>query len=409
MKIYRLKTGALRPRFKAVSRIGCGLLTVLLLSATASLFADPYFPPSDLAGGWRKSTDPGFIRSLGLDPVRLQEFGAYNLSIPSEEIQSALVIKDGWLVGEWYSRYDGATFTIYLASVGKTVATVCFGIAVKDALEGRIPHRLDRHAPVYDRAWLQAGFPLSDPRKKSITFDHIFRHTSGLMPQQTGDGAVVEMGRNDWTDYVSWVVGRDRRWPQTGMLYFPPGEPEAYTGREQWGVHQGAYSSLAFAHIGLVIKELYAMPAHQFLWTRLLNPLGFTGVDYHDPPDPPEIKWFSAGGLMMTPRDFARFSYFLLHQGVWEGKELLEEHWINAFTSTPYYENLRSNVDSFFGQQYPPDMFRLFGSGGNMAFVIPSHNLIVLRTGRVDNFFTEVLQRDFLRRAFRMIPGHATD
>ena len=382
---------------------------IFLFSLMTSSLANQYFPESDLGVGWRKNTDPAFIQSLGLDLGGVEGFGGYNLSVPSHEISGALVIKDGWIVGEWYSDPDGRTHRHYLASVGKTFALACFGVVVKDSREGQIDYPIDRSANVYDPRWFEDGFPLTDEKKSDITFDHVFRHTSGLCPQQTADGKVVEKGRNQWTDYVSWVVGRDESWPETSRLYFTPGFPEEYSGRERWGTQLGAYSSVGFAHIGLVISNIYAMPAHEFLWSRLLQPLGFSGVGYHNPPHAPDIKWFSAGGVKITLRDLGRFAYFLLMKGKWKGQQIVPAGWIESFTSTPFYPNLRSNVDGYFGKQYPKDMFWMFGSGGNYAVIVPSYNLIAIRTGRVDSFFLKLLERDFMRRTFLMIPGYPID
>lgn len=387
-------------------RVKSWLVIVLLFSLMRSSLADQYFPEPDSAEGWRKNTDPAFIQSLGLDLGGVEGFGGYNLSVRSNEITGVLVIKDGWIVGEWYSHPNGAGDKHYLASIGKTFALACFGAMVKDRIDGKIDHPIDRNAHVYDPRWFEVGFPLTDKRKRDITFDHIFRHTSGLSPQQTADGKVVEKGRNQWTDYVSWVVGRDKSWPETSKLYFTPGFPEEYSGRERWGTQLGAYSSVGFAHIGLVISDIYDIPAHEFLWSRVLEPLGFSGVEYYTPPDPPDIKWFSAGGIKITLRDFARFAYFLLMEGKWKDQHIVPAGWIESLTSTPFYPNLRSNVDGYFGEQYPKDMFWMFGSGGNFAVVVPSYNLIALRKGRVDNFLMKVLQRDFLRRTFLMIPGY---
>ena len=180
---------------------------------------------------------------------------------------------------------------------------------------------------------------------------------------------------------------------------------KVWSGHEQWGTHKAAYSSVGFSHIGLVLAELYGVQAYHLLWNRLLKPIGFSGISFYRPSSHPGIKWSTEGGLKMTPRDFARFAYFLLNDGRWGKQQILPEDWLQQFITTPYYMNLRSNSDNFFGEQYPPNMYRIFGSGGNLAFIIPSHNMIVLRTGRVHNFFHKVLQRDFLRRAFHMIPG----
>ena len=177
-------------------------------------------------------------------------------------------------------------------------------------------------------------------------------------------------------EYVAWVVGHDPAWPQTARLFFPPGHPEHYPGHARWGAHRGAYSSVGYAHIGLVLTELYRMPAHRFLETRLLAPLGFSGIDYQMPPAPPHIKWFSAGGLKMTPRDFARFAYLLLREGRWREQQLVAKQWLHSLTSTPYYENLRSNSDGYFGEGYPPDLVRLYGSETSVYHSQPRSDLL---------------------------------
>lgn len=400
-------------------RIWFGRAGLVIWAITmGSALANDYYPPPESRGGWRKNTEPQFIRSRGLDPGNVKAFGDYNLSIANQshikdydyhEHNGVLVIKDGWVVGEWYRRPDGAAYMNYLSSIGKSFALACFGIAELDGARGAIDTVIGRDSRLYDRRWLQTGFPLSDERKQEITFEQVFRHTSGICPEQTAQGRLLENGRDRWTNYDAWVVGHEKRWWQTRKLYFDPGQVLQFEGRERWGSHEGAYSSVAFAHIGLVIRDLYGVPAHQFLWDRLLEPLGFSGIGYHKPPQPPDIMWFTAGGLTMTTRDLGRFAYLLLRDGRWEDHRLLPEGWVESFTASPYYQNLRSNVDGYFGRGYPPGMFRLFGSGGNFVFVVPELDLIAIRTGRTANSLMKILQRDFLRRVFLMIPGYEVE
>ncbi len=291
-------------------------------SKQSTIGATSYYPPTESAGGWRKNTNSDFIRSLGIDPAKLEEFGAYNLSVPSSRwmpyanYKGILVIKDGWVIGEWYNIPEAETFKTYISSNGKAFAMAGFGIMNKDGQTGKIDLKISPESKVYDRQWLADGFPLSDPLKQHITFEHIFRHTSGLCPERDSTGNEVEKGRNKWTDYADWILGRDSKWPQTSKLYFEPGRPEQYQGSQYRGTHMlaHAYSSVSFGHLGLVFRNVYGIPANEFLWNRLLEPIGFSGIDFHAPPND-EIKWFSAGGLRMTPRDYARFAYFLLRDG----------------------------------------------------------------------------------------------
>jgi Beta-lactamase len=367
-----------------------------------------YFPPAEPMGGWRKNTEPAFIRSLGLDPELLEEFGRYNLSVPNSQwmpyarYKGIMVIKNGWIVGEWYNVPEAATFRTYISSNGKSFAMACFGIMAEDSRTGKIEPAIDEQSKVYDRQWLPEGFPLSDPLKKQIAFEQIFRHTSGLCPERSSSGEEVEQGRNEWTDYADWVVGHDKNWPQTGKLYFTPGHPEEYETRDNWGMVSSAYSSVGFGHVGLVLSNIYGCPASDFLRERLLGPLGFSGIDYHAPQSD-KIRWFSAGGLRMTPRDYARFAYLLLRDGRWDGEQLVPSSWIKRFRGSPHYPNLRSNIDGFFGKQYPEDMFRIAGSGLNWAFIVPSLDIIVLRTGRAHNEVWEEVREKFLQKIFAAV------
>ena len=377
--------------------------------ANAADTATDYFPPTEAKGGWRKNTDPEFIRSLELDPEKLEEFGQYNLSVPNNrwnpyaKYKGILVIKDGWIVGEWYNTPEARTFESYLSSNGKSFAMVLMGILMEDGAAGKIDHKIGPESKVYDRRWLPQGFPLSDARKDSITFEQIFQHTSGLCPERTASGEDVEEGRDEWTDYVDWIVGHDKKWPQTAKLYFRPDHAEEYDGRETQAKHSYAYSSVAMGHLGVVLQNVYQMPAREFLWKRLLEPIGFSGIDFHRPPND-VIHWFSAGGLRMNPRDYARFAYFLQRDGRWGQKQLVSAAWIQRFRRSARYANILSNADGAFGDEYPKDMFRIAGSGLNWAYIIPSLDLIALRTGRADNSTWSQVRGEFLEKLFAALP-----
>jgi len=367
-----------------------------------------YFPPPESEGGWRKNTNTGFIRSLGIDPEKFEEFGQYNLSVensswmPYAKYKGIIVIKDGWVIGEWYNTPEAETFKTYISSNGKSFAMAGFGVMADDSKKGVIDTIISPQSKVYDPRWLPEGFPLSDLRKKNITFEQIFRHTSGLCPERTASGEDVEKGRNKWTDYVGWVVGHDAQWPQTGKLYFTPGKPGEYNDKQTAVDQAFAYSSVGFCHLGLVFRNIYNHPAHEFLLNRVLEPIGFSGIDYHAPPGG-GVQWFSAGGVRMTPPDYARFAYLLLRDGRWKDEQIVDASWIQKFRTSPYYPNIRSNVDGYFGEQYPEDMFRIAGSGLNWAYIIPSLDLIALRTSRANNSQWDEVQEHFLQKLFAAV------
>ncbi|MDX9834293.1 MAG: serine hydrolase [Desulfobulbus sp.] len=389
----------------------------VLLAGCDTLFnAADYYPPPETAGGWRKNVSAEFVRAQGLDFQALQDLGRFSQSVQNtpwvgydyHHHTATIVIKNGWIVGEWYSLPESRFFQQYLASNGKSFAYVLFGVLVKDGREGQARVRVTEQSRVYDPTYLQEGFPLSDPRKTEITFEQIFRHTAGFLPEESKDGDKLEKGRNSWSDYRAWVTGRDPKWPVTGPLLFPPGHPEAYAGSETWGDHQGAYSSIGFAHLGLVFRHAFGHTASAVLWDRILQPIGFSGVSYHYPP-PGAHRWMTSGGLCMTPRDYARFAYLILRKGRWEARRIVDPEWIERTFDAPWYQNMRSNVDGYFGKELPADTLRLFGSGGNFAFIVPSQDLIVIRCARITNQVAEIMEPKFLARLAQVLqPGRTT-
>src|SRR5919109_4382868 len=92
-----------------------------------------YFPPSEASGGWRKQTTAAQVRELGMDAAKLDDLGQYLMSQPYENYQTgvsgfkpsnkaAIVVKDGWIVGEYYNQSGADRALYYLASNGKTFA-----------------------------------------------------------------------------------------------------------------------------------------------------------------------------------------------------------------------------------------------------------------------------------------------
>ena len=367
------------------------------------------FPLPENEGGWRKDDSPQFQRAQGFDPTALEDFGRYNLVVPNNqwrpwnEHKGCLVIKNGWIVGEWYSGEDLQVFPQYLASNGKSVAMACFGILAGDSRAGRIPFDLGLESPVYDPRWLPQGFPLSDPRKQEITFDQVFRHVSGLCPE------AEEAGRYQADkDYTRWVVGRDPQYPETAPLYYDPGQPEQYLQPNRHRLY--TYSSIGFQHVGLALPQLSGIQAHTFLEERLFSPIGIRSAEYFQPvnewsagEDNRLIRWHSEGGLRLTPRDYARFAYLLLRDGSWGEEQIVPAGWFSHFWSTGDYPNLLGNRDGVFGREYPADLFRISGAGSNSAYIVPSLDLIALRTGRSDDGLAEEVEDGFLKRLFEAL------
>ena len=361
-----------------------------------------YFPPSEAAGGWRKATDATQILGLGIDAGKLATLGSYLMSRPHESYntgvtgytasdKAAIVIKNGWIVGEYYNQASAATGVYYLASNGKT-----FGLMLAGRMARDYPQLgLGLNSKLYDQRWLPQGFPLTDARKADITFDQVFRHVSGIIPEAQNPIASGAVRPEANWNFATATVGKDPDYPVTAPLYFNPGAPSTYNGN--------TYSSVAFNHFSLVFRNVTGLEASVYLRQAILDPIGVGRMAYKKSGGMGDYVWAVAGNGLSSARDFARLGYLMLHEGQWGSTEVFPAAWLRQFTTSPDYRNIRSNVDCRWGNKFPSDMYRTTGSGQNWALVVPSLDLVLTFNGRTPKSQATAIDSTSLNRLFAAV------
>ncbi|MCR9079485.1 MAG: beta-lactamase family protein [Hyphomonadaceae bacterium] len=164
---------------------------------------------------------------------------------------------------------------------------------------------------------------------------------------------------------------------------------DSYTGRVAW------------ANFGLqrVKKRFHAPIGYD---RRISNyfvevQLGLIGMDVQPEFDP--AGTFLGGSLVWaSARDFAKFGYLYLRDGVWEDERLLPEGWVDfARTKTPAdnaniygagwwitaYGEDRSHAQN--AKTPPWDAFHAGGHEGQTIWVVPSRDLVIVRLGLMSN------------------------
>jgi CubicO group peptidase (beta-lactamase class C family) len=97
-----------------------------------------------------------------------------------------------------------------------------------------------------------------------------------------------------------------------------------------------------------------------------------------------------------TARDWARLGLLYLRDGVWNGKRILPEGWVDfARTKTPaencdiygagFWIAAASGTGKPLPSMGPRDMFRAQGHEGQIVAIVPSKDLIVVRLGKFDD------------------------
>ncbi len=362
-----------------------------------------YFPPPEAAGGWRATTDEARIRATGVDRDQLARLGQYLMSLPYQNYatgvsgydpsnKAAIVVKDGWIVGEYYNQAGANRALYYTASNGKTFALLLAG-HLAQTYPGL---QFGPTSKLYDRRWLPEGFPLTDSRKAGITLDQVFRHASGIIPEdhhQIASGAVQTEA--NW-NFGPFTVGKDAQWPQSARLAYSPGQPSSYS-------NGSAYSSVAFNHLSLVFRNVTGKEASAYLQQAILDRIEVGRTAYKVTPGMEGTKYAAAGNALLGARDFMRVGYLMLHEGDWNGRRIFSAAWLRRFTGSTAYPNLRSNRDCRWGAKYPADLYRTTGSGQNWVLVVPSLDLLLTFNGRTPESKRSEIDRVSLERLFAAV------
>ncbi|TDQ31407.1 serine hydrolase domain-containing protein [Zeaxanthinibacter enoshimensis] len=87
-----------------------------------------------------------------------------------------------------------------------------------------------------------------------------------------------------------------------------------------------------------------------------------------------------------TTRDWGKFGLLYLHRGEWNGERIFDPSWID-FISTPVPDSEGQYGGHFWlnrGKTYPnapADLYSANGYQGQHVFIIPSHDMVIVRTG----------------------------
>jgi CubicO group peptidase (beta-lactamase class C family) len=154
----------------------------------------------------------------------------------------------------------------------------------------------------------------------------------------------------------------------------------------QWNYHQGAFTQLQrmlSLNTGMTFKE--------YIKTTILDEIGVSGS---------WNSFLSANIFSSNTRGMARFGLLSLNKGAWDETEIVSESYFNEMTTTS--QNLNKSYgylwwlngkesfltpdspDLFQGElvpNAPDDAFAALGANDQKIYVVPSLNMVVIRSG----------------------------
>lgn len=290
---------------------------------------------------WPTGELPAGLDKAALDAEVDTAFGPKDNS----QIRSVVMIVGGKLVYERYHAPDTVETVFDSFSVAKSFTSAVVGIASGDGL-------IDVNARAERPEWADP----SDPRHE-ITVEDLLHMSSGLEWQEGAD------------EYGKLFAA------ESGAAY-TASKPLAAEPGTVWNYSTGTTGILA----ALVADKLGGGDQLEtFVRSRLLDPIGARSMVLLE--DPSGV-WRGGLGANATARDFARFGLLFLRDGVWDGKRILPEGWVD-YSRTP------SPTKAGYGKQWWLDedggtWFEAQGLFGQRIRVLPELDVVIVITSHPD-------------------------
>ena len=357
-------------------RVAIGLALCVVFAALPAAQI-PYYPP---AGQWAHKPPA----ELGFDPARLNEAvefmklhetrspardfsdqevvnGKLLASIPTERSGSnGLVIRRGYIVAEFGAPGDtmrpDPTY-----SVAKSMLSTIAGIALDRKL---IP---DIDQPVANVV-KDGGY--DSPQNKLVTWRHHLQQESEWEGEMWGKNA----------NFIgAEAFGRAEMKPRAIM---PPGS-------------HYEYNDVRINRFALSLLRLYKKPIPDVFRDEVMNPIGasttWKWVPYANAYLDIDGKRMASvsggtrwgGGVWISTYDMARFGLLWLRSGKWGEKQIVSPAYVKMATMPsahgPDYGFLWwLNTKQGLWPGSPVNAIRAVGQGGNIIFIDPSHDLVVV-------------------------------
>jgi len=317
--------------------------------------------PNAAAHNWPMGDRTDTTITSGTNRAKLDAAADAAFADPAAMTAAFLVVHKGQIVAERYATGITSETQLESWSMGKSLAATLFALLVKDGT-----YKLEQPAAV--PLWRAPG----DPRG-AIRHIDLLRMSAGLKflgNQEPGSNQTYPDHYYIYTggiDAYHYSITRPQEYPPNTDGRYRNSDPLTIAYLIKLAVTRRGDNFLTwpqralFDRIGIRRQVLETDPYGNFL---------ITGYDYG------------------TARNWARIGLLYLRDGVWEGQRLLPEGW-TTFVSTPAPAWKRPEYGGFFWLnrvntwELPPETYFAAGAGGQNTWIVPQHDLVIVRMGHM--------------------------
>jgi CubicO group peptidase (beta-lactamase class C family) len=261
-----------------------------------------------------------------------------------DAMNSVMIVRHGRVIAEgWWSPYEaGSNHELY--SLSKSFTSTAVGLAVA---EGKLS--VDDEVVKF--------FPEDSPPEPS----------ANLKSMRVRDLLTMSAGHQDETSSAA-----DKITAKSFLAHPVPHKP---------GTHF-RYNTPATFMLSAIVQKVTGQTVLEYLQPRLFIPLGITQPVWNA-----NAQGISLGGygLRVRTEDIARFGQLYLQRGIWKGKRLIPEAWIDLATSRQVSNgsNPKSDWEQGYGFQFwrcRHGAYRGDGAFGQYCLVMPEEDAVIAIT-----------------------------
>ncbi|MGL2965460.1 serine hydrolase domain-containing protein [Flavobacterium sp. XGLA_31] len=274
----------------------------------------------------------------------------------NKRTRSVVVLYKDHLIAEKYATGFNKNSRILGWSMTKSITGTFFGILQH---QGKI--NIMKPAPI--KEW-------QNDQRKNITINDLLHMNSGL----------------EWEEeYTKICDATQMLFQAEDMSRCQLEKPAVFKPNTHWNYSSGTTNLLS----GILRKQFKSHQEYLDFWyASLIDKIGMNSMIVET-----DMKGNFVGSSYgwATTRDWAKFGLLYLHKGNWNGEQIFDESWAK-YVATPtntsngrYGAQFWLNAGGYF-PNVPKDMYYCSGFQGQMIFIIPSLDLVIVRMGLSEEF-----------------------
>lgn len=143
------------------------------------------------------------------------------------------------------------------------------------------------------------------------------------------------------------------------------------------------YQSVNTQFLGLIIERATGKKLSAYLEEKLWKPLGMEHDATWNVDSRKRKREFASAGLNATARDFAKLGQLYLQKGKWNGRQIIDEDWVNIIVSADTMNKYNGYKNQWWSRTNSRNgAFSAIGFLNQYLYINPNNNVVIVRIGK---------------------------